>query len=409
MFSQPFHLFTERKLSDYIHLTLHSVQEKVDQIPKDQFLASSDHDLKEHLYQSLSIEPLTLHIDRSVMEQDETRINVQDYGRAFTVPGTRVDIEIPFTGQRLLWKFQPSTFTVNSPIAEVITDSQGQQVLLLSIQRRQHTDPAEFKDEYQQTLEKIQNYLEWLNRDIAGLNRQLPDYIDRAITARRERLEKHEGLSTMLNIPMKARDGVPPVEPIKVARRIVKPLPAPPDSGYQPEPGISDDIYEDILNMIRHEGRSFETTPHTFVKFDEEELRDIVIAHLNGHFEGGATGETFRKSGKTDIRIEDNERNAFVGECKIWRGSKQAGSALDQLLGYLTWRDCKAALIVFNTNVAGFTELLNKLPATLADHQLMVEDLGQQGDGEWRYQFRSLDDDARIVTVHVFIFNLFIE
>jgi hypothetical protein len=45
-------------------------------------------------------------------------------------------------------------------------------------------------------------------------------------------------------------------------------------------------ITEEQVNVIRHEGRSFEATPGTFVKHDEEELRDIILAHLNGHYEG---------------------------------------------------------------------------------------------------------------------------
>ena len=83
-----------------------------------------------------------------------------------------------------------------------------------------------------------------------------------------------------------------------------------------------------------------------------------------------AESSYLRKSGKT----EDNDRNAFVGECKIWRGAKQVDSALGQLLGYLTWRDCKAALIVFNTQVAGFSGLLEKLPETLSKHPLMLKE-----------------------------------
>ncbi|MES9974910.1 MAG: hypothetical protein ABW094_11660, partial [Candidatus Thiodiazotropha sp.] len=181
MNARPSYLFTERKLSEHIHHILQNVQSTVDQIPKDQFLASLDRDLREHLYQSLSIESLILHVDRAVMEQGETRFNVQDYGQVFNIPGTRVDIEIPFTGPTLLWKHQPSTFST-PPIAEVGTDSQRQQVLRITIQKRQNTDPIQFRDDYQRTLDQIQRYLVWINNDVAGLNRQLPEYIDRAIT-----------------------------------------------------------------------------------------------------------------------------------------------------------------------------------------------------------------------------------
>lgn len=77
-------------------------------------------------------------------------------------------------------------------------------------------------------------------------------------------------------------------------------------------------------------------------------LRDHFLLQLNGHYEGGATGETFNASGKTDILIRAENRNVFIAECKFWRGKKAFDEAIDQLLGYLTWRDSKCALIVFN-------------------------------------------------------------
>lgn len=55
----------------------------------------------------------------------------------------------------------------------------------------------------------------------------------------------------------------------------------------------------------------------------------------------------FNGDGKTDLLLPWNNRNAFVGECKFWRGPKSCRDAIDQLLGYLVWQDTKAALILF--------------------------------------------------------------
>lgn len=188
----------------------------------------------------------------------------------------------------------------------------------------------------------------------------------------------------------------------------MRPLPHAPKGGYKPEPGITNEDYEHILSVIRHEGRTFESTPNTFAVHDEEQVRDIILAHLNGHYKGGATGETFRRSGKTDIRIEDQDRAAFVAECKIWRGAKELNSAVDQLLGYLTWRDCKAAIVIFNKQNAKFMELLQKVPETLAAHPHVKKNLGQHGDSKWRFVFASEEDEMLQVFVHVFLFNLFV-
>jgi hypothetical protein len=160
--------------------------------------------------------------------------------------------------------------------------------------------------------------------------------------------------------------------------------------------------------VIRHAGRTFETAPATFAKHDEEELRDFILAFLNSHYEGDATGETFRVKGKTDIRIESDNRAAFVGECKVWRGQKQISEALDQLLNYLTWRDCKAALVVFNKDVAGFADIQKKVSETLAEHTNHIRSIDTNPYGEWRFCCRSKDDSDRPITTHVFLFNLYV-
>ena len=79
------------------------------------------------------------------------------------------------------------------------------------------------------------------------------------------------------------------------------------------EPGIEDKSYEQILRFIRHQGRTFESTPAAFAVHGEEDLRDIAPAQPNGGFQGEATGEPFRKSGKTDIRFEQDDQAALLG------------------------------------------------------------------------------------------------
>lgn len=197
------------------------------------------------------------------------------------------------------------------------------------------------------------------------------------------------------------------MEPVKIARKLVRPLPPPPKSGYKPEPGITDEDYSHILSVIRHEGRTFETTPKTFSVHDEEALRDILLAHLNGHYQGDATGEAFRRSGKTDIRIEDNNRAAFVAECKVWKGQKELAQAIDQLLGYLTWRDCKAAIVIFNKHNAKFSGVLEAIPGAFAGHGLYKHRVDINQAGEWEFDMASREDEGRRVRVHVFAFNLF--
>ena len=79
-------------------------------------------------------------------------------------------------------------------------------------------------------------------------------------------------------------------------------------------------------------------------------MRIHFLIPLNSQFAGTATGETFNYSGKTDILIRVEDKNIFIAECKFWNGPQSLLDAIDQLLGYTTWRDTKTAIIVFNRN-----------------------------------------------------------
>jgi hypothetical protein len=82
-------------------------------------------------------------------------------------------------------------------------------------------------------------------------------------------------------------------------------------------------------------------SPSSFITLDEEAIRTHFLLQLNGHYEGNASGETFNASGKTDILIKVDNKNIFIAECKFWDGVKKFNEAIDQLLGYLSWRDSK--------------------------------------------------------------------
>jgi hypothetical protein len=410
-------LFSEGDLYSGLRGHLDKAKEKVDSLPKEQFLGTSEEDLIEHFYSSLILQPITLHEDAMVMDQQETKIDVsgwpdrnpfKDPGPIF-VGGIKVTISIPFSGDPQFWKIKPSSWQSVFPrgnIRRLGPDGIG--YLDIVIKQPSDEDPKRIKEVLDNTLSGIRFYLVTQKNEIDQHNKKLFDTIRQAIQNRRDRIKAHDGIADFLKIPLKRKEGVPEIKPISVQRKLVRPLPPIPKGNVKQEPGITIEDYEHILSVIRHEGRTFETTPKTFAVHDEEGLRDIILAHLNGHYKGDATGETFRRSGKTDIRIEDEKRAAFVAECKVWRGAKELQDAVDQLLGYLTWRDCKDAMIIFNKENARFTELLQKVPEALSSHHLFKKDLGKQGDGEWRYIFASKEDELRRIAVHVFLFNLYV-
>jgi hypothetical protein len=382
----------------------------------ERFNGATDEELIAHFVSEYEIVPLTIYEDRAEAEHREVKVDVShdpfnrfisDGDGPILAKGDAITIHVPFTGDPQLFSFQPSTYNFNPPRGKVAkkgefagTVSMGLALPLAA------SDAGRFNGWIKEQLKGLTEYAAWINSDLSRFNQELPQHARSAVQTRRQQLEKRGGLLKSLAIPLRPHPGAPAATPIPMPKKVVKPLPDP--RKVEQEYGISEADYEYILKIIRQESRSFESTPATFAKLDEEELRNIVLAHLNGHFEGGATGERFRKRGKTDICIEHENRAAFVAECKLWKGPKALGEAIDQLLGYLTWRDTRTALILWNINNKDFARLQSELPAHLQAHGKFLRTVDAGGPGEWRAYFRSEADDNREVLIHVFLVDLFV-
>jgi hypothetical protein len=404
-------LFKEEDLDEQLRARLQSVASAVDHIPKNQFLIASDQELIDHTVAGLAVDPVVLREDATTMNQQETQVDVsrdqmQDFssGRSGLsyIPGTKVDIDIPFTGEEWIFRYRTNHWSPGLPQADV---QRGR--LRLTITQPHDSDPNSFKAVYDREIKLIREYVDRAHKQVVAYNDSLPNLVQQAVNHRRERLGWHDDIAALLDIPLATKPSAPSIAPVKVEIRGPPALPVPPKMGLAPEPGIKDETFEHVLRFIRHQGRTFERTPSTYAVHGEEDLRNIILAQLNGNFMGDAVGEAFRGKGKTDICIEQDDRAAFVGECKLWTGPTGLNAALDQLLGYLTWRDSKAALIMFNARNKDFTKVLEAMPVTLRTHPLFLRDLPYAEAGEWRVQMRSSEDEGRRVIVHVFVFNLY--
>ncbi|WP_222707284.1 hypothetical protein [Pontibacter qinzhouensis] len=171
---------------------------------------------------------------------------------------------------------------------------------------------------------------------------------------------------------------------------------------------LSNKGYSDILNHIYVFGRNLEKLKNLHDKFDEEGFREYFLPYLNAISKNhSATGETFNKIGKTDILIQDRSGlNVFIAECKLWKGEGELLKAIDQLFDrYVTWRDEKVALIIFNKDIKGFSELLTKATYKIKEHKQFNSYIGQRFDSSFSYTFKHSDDSKKIVQLELIIFN----
>jgi hypothetical protein len=173
-------------------------------------------------------------------------------------------------------------------------------------------------------------------------------------------------------------------------------------------PALGDQAYFAILDHILRLGRDLERYPSVTEPLDEEGLRNYFLPHLNSisknHF---ATGETFNKKGRTDILIQDSKGcNVFIAECKLWKGKAYLHDAIDQLLDrYVSWRDEKAALIVFNKAVLAFSEVIKNAIDAVKNHTNCVQMIREREESSFSFIYKHLDDSEKKINLELVLFN----
>lgn len=380
----------------------------IDNYDADQLLNTSTDDLAEYFVTSYRIDVPVLDLDAIVADQKEVQIDVsqdqlryiRDRSRPFYITGTRIEVEVPFSGEPEVFRIQPTTFTLNPPRGEIRGSA-----LILAVQGTK-LDPEAVRPQIDQQIELVNAALGHLQSSAAGLHEVLTKSATERIEGRKKKLLADRDLVSGLGFPMKRReDASRSYAAPDVRRKIVPEPPQASTEPYRPQPELTTKDYENILSIIERMVGVMEFSPHDFAQMGEETLRSHFLVQLNAQYEGQATGETFNYEGKTDILIKSEGRNIFIAECKFWRGAKQHTKTISQLLGYLSWRDTKAALIVFSRN-KNFTSVLAEIQRVTLDHPNCKRLISQRSESGWTYCFSHRDDPNREMTVSVLAFNI---
>lgn len=308
---------------------------------------------------------------------------------------------LPFSGPEHLLEYAPSQRIMWSVPIQV----RNSEVLFEII--RFTDDPNEIKSKADHMLQNIGRQAQNLNSEIRSFNSGLVDSIKAIFQARRAHFAKRDEVLSGLGVPIRRRSGVSStfVVPAPSRRPVISvSRPAPAGKRRDPEPTLLDEAYQSILKVINDVGKGCEKLPSTYAGKREEALRDIMLLFLDLNFEGTATGETFNKSGKTDILLKYQSTNVFIAECKFWRGPSGHLDALTQMMRYLTWRDSKAAMVIFIKNKA-VTSVLAEMDECTSSHPLFVRKVGEVEESWKKYLFHLQGDSERHVQVSVMLFH----
>ncbi len=396
-------------LRDFLENRKIAIKEEVEGQDLDYLLSVSETDYCKYLADKYVLDiPIIKDDEICVHSQKEIDIDVsQDFQRAVFdrsrpayVKGLAVTVAVPFSGDGELFHYRPTTSSLNPPRGEVI----GQEIHL-TYKEVKH-DAEQLKKNYLGTVNQVKHSLQSTCADVNSFNSQLETLINQVVLQRKKKLLDNQGLVASLGIPIRLRENTPCTYTVpEIQRKVHIQTPKVTTRGFKPEPSLDFKEYENILKMIQDVVLVMERSPEAFANMDEENIRQQILVPLNGQYEGRATGETFNYQGKTDILIRENNKNIFIAECKFWKGEKELIKAINQLLGYTSWRDTKTALIIFNKN-KGFSSVVEKITPTVKTHPCFKREISIEGETIFRYVLHRLDDANREITLSILAFNI---
>lgn len=402
--------FRDIDLGMSLNLNKQKMAAKVDSFKNEEIMANDLEILASNLYEEFCIEPVEImdeefskrHIGQAKIKKRIDPFLQDFYGKEYTeVDGVVMVFYFPFMGEEDLFKCHASTYSLSG--YPDISISRGfislrYEYSLNQMQSENAKDSALKKLE--RDIKNIRDGISYANKDVESYNMSLKKQALQLLEEKKRKVESFFSVANMFEVPVKKSAYAETHVPLQ--RKIV-----PIAHEYKKEDiySISDANYADILATIKHMGSTYERTPRSYKDMKEEDLRNTLLAALNGTYLGGAVGEAFRNNGKTDICIEEKNRAAFVAECKMWTGQQAIADALKQLDSYLTWRDCKTALIYF-VRKKDFLAILHTVEEALRAipemRQVQVLD-----KNEFKCYMVSTQNPGQQIQVRVMLFNMF--
>ena len=374
---------------------------------KDYILKIDEQELINYLHDKYLLEPLTIHTDTESFDTPHTskeRHTNHSYDRGYhDVDVYSFTIKYSYSGSDELFYVHTNPWNITS--YDITLDKRLKKVSFSFKMYKQ--DAEEFKRTKSQCFGNAFSNLENANKNAADFNRNLRDSITRSFQREKEKYLKENDFFTAINIKVN-----PDTQSVFTAPTITKKvIPQPTVSNkkeFSSEPMMSTEMYDDVLRVIYDSGKNMEKKPALYIEKDEEGLRDQFLFVLETRYEGTtASGETFNRSGKADIILKyaKDGSNLFVAECKFWHGPSEFLAAISQLFErYLTWRDSKAALIMFVKN-KDFSNVLTTIKSEAKTHNLFMNEVGSRGESSFSYIFCLPQDKQKQVHFEIMAFH----
>lgn len=402
--------FAEVDASQFYKLVRKGIEDEIRSNPDEYILGVDTDDYCDYLVVNHSITPLTIDFDGGEAKRTairEKQYNNPRYGyfENETYHEYEFQLFLPYQGNPIILQIEPSSgssWTIGGSPQSPIT------IVNDHILRIQFVIHKQSKEEYDRvkdgTIKATFQNLDRMNQEILRFNEQLPNVVRDILQSIRQERKADLDFLASINASQSNTHNNKYKVPV-IQSKIVAPTYSKPE---QQNPYIEFQLYQQILRYIDKLYHEFEKLPRTYKDKDEESLRDSILPPLQTLFNDlSATGETFNKSGKTDICIKHTDKtNVFIGECKIWKGEKLFLEAINQLIDrYVTWNDTKVAVIVFVQN-DGFTDVLNKAKTVIRTHPYYVRTVEEHlYENRGSYIFHHAEDLQRLIKLELMLYH----
>jgi len=411
-------LFNKYQTTSYFYNIRQEIIDEIKAFSDDKILNCDFEEWIKYYFEKNKIIPIGLFLDEKSQTLSEAKVEKITNGyrtnqEKMFYDGYKITFKIPFFGNSDLLFLQPSKNYLCKFIVDDITYlNENRNIITFSLsytklemEKLKNGDIVEdeFNKNFKEYIEMIKN----INDEIIHFNSTLINCIKENLNARKTKASEFFALAEKLSIPLKISPNAPNIKPIELKKSLIEKPYNTTVGKKENEWTITDKDYTNIKAIINLAGSSMERTGKTFNKLEEEELRDIIISHLNIVYLGTVTGETFTRKGKSDIFIYFENKAAFIAECKIWHGEKILQEAINQLFTYITWRDVKVSIIIFNKENKDFEKLLSTINSFLENNDL-CKNKTLANKNEWFCKFIKDKESTQIINVHLIVFDIYI-
>lgn len=397
-------LFIQYSLSSLLDIKKQQAQKAVSEIDANELLNRPLDKIASEIFEKHHMPIICLDKTKITAPRvEETSVDVRgDFlrgvpnDRSIDVPAARISLRVPHSGNSVLFRVTPSTYNSNRPHGFVYKNSVVVSCLITTDVLLSEKDKA--ISELRRSIDRIEEYTNWINEDLDKWKIHLEAVIDTAMKTRQKSLLEMRKIETQLGVPIERNNKAAKIYevPIPKRRRPIQLLHKRTYETFEPEPGISETDFADIVTDINRILTMFERLPITHVDAREERLRDQILVYLHAIY-GAGSAEAFSNRGKTDIYMPWKDNAVFIAECKWWTGKKAfREKALPQLLDkYIVWRDTHTAMILFIKN-KGVSSVIQQAVESIQQHPRYVADASPIGEVRTFTLHKDNDEDRRL-------------